>query len=154
MMTDLETQLQADLKDALRSGDKIRLSTIRQLRSQLQYAKLDAGDSWSEERALAVLAKAAKMRDEAIAQFAQGGRADLVAREREELHVLERYLPRPLTEQELDALIDAAIAETGAVGPRDMGKVMQAVMPKVKGSTDGKVVNARVRERLASLAGG
>jgi len=149
-MTSLESRLQADMTAALKSGDKVRLGTIRQLRSQFQYEKLSAGDAWSDEVAEAVLAKAAKMRRESIAQYERGNRPDLVEREQAELKIIEEYLPEQLSEAELDRIIDEAIAATGASGSKDMGRVMGIVMPKVKGRTDGAVVGKRVREKLGA----
>ena len=148
-MTTLETRLQDDLKAATKSRDKARLGTIRHLLSQLQYAKLQAGDTWSEEAALDVVAAAAKMRRESIEQFGKGNRPDLVAKEREELAVVESYLPRQLSETEIDTLVAEAIGSTGANSVKDLGKVMAVLMPKVRGRADGKLVNARVRARLA-----
>ena len=148
-MESLESRLASDLKDAMKAGEKVRVGTIRQLRSQIQYAKLDAGERWSDDDALGVLAKAAKMREESIAQFEKGNRPDLVEKERDELRIIEGYLPRQLTVEELDAIVVEVIAEAHATGPGDMGAVMKAVMPRVKGRADGKVVSDRVRQGLA-----
>lgn len=152
-MSSLETRLAEDLKDAMRAGEKARVGTIRQVRSQIQYAKLDAGERWADDDVVAVLAKAAKMREEAIAQFEKGNRPDLVEKEREELRIIEGYLPRPLAVEALDALVAEAVVEANASGPRDMGAVMKAVMAKVKGRADGKLVSDRVRRALAGAGG-
>lgn len=150
-MTLLESRLHADMTSAMKAGDKVRLGTIRQLRSQLQYEKLSAGDSWSDQAAEMVLVKAAKMRRESISMYERGNRADLVEREQAELKIIEEYLPEQLTEAELDRIIDEAISATGATGSNEMGRVMGVVMPKVKGRTDGAVVGARVRAKLGAL---
>jgi hypothetical protein len=150
-MTALENRLQEDMKEAMKAGDRTALATIRLLRSQIQYAKMQAGDAWSEEGANDTVNSAAKMRRESISQFVQGGRDDLVAKEQAELAVIERYLPAQLAEHELDAFVTAAIAEVGASGPKDIGKVMSAVMPKVRGRADGKAITSLVREKLATI---
>ena len=150
-MSAIETRLQDDLKVAMKAGDKIRVGTLRQIRSQLQYEKMDAGDSWSEQSAQAVLMKAAKMRAESIEQFEAGGRDDLVEKERAELEIIEEYLPDQMSDDELDALVAAAVEEIGATGPQDMGKVMGVVIPRTKGRADGGNVSARVKQKLAGL---
>ena len=96
------------------------------------------------------LAAAAKMRREAIEQYEKGNRADLVAKERAELAIIEEYLPQQLADEEIGAIIVEAIAATGATSLRDLGRVMGALMPKVKGRADGRLVNARVREKLGA----
>lgn len=149
-MTSVESRIESDMKSAMKAGERIRVSTLRQLRSQLQYARMEEGESWAEESALAVLTKAAKMRHESILQYEKGNRADLVAREREELKIIEEYLPERLSDAEIDSIIDRCIAETGASNPGDMGKVMGVVMPKLRGRADGQVVSARVRQKLSS----
>jgi uncharacterized protein len=148
-MTSVESRIECDVKSAMKAGERVRVSTLRQLRSQLQYARLEERESWTEESAFAVLTKAAKMRQESILQYEKGNRADLVAREREELQIIEEYLPERLSEAEIDSIIDQCIAETGASSPRDMGKVMGVVMPKLKGRADGQLVNSRVRQKLS-----
>ena len=147
-MIPIDSRLQDDVKVAMKAGDKIRVSTLRQLRSQIQYEKLEAADSWSEESAAAVLLKAAKMRRESIAQFEQGNRQDLADRELAELRIIEEYLPEQMSPEELDLMIDEAIAETGASGISDMGTVMGRIMSKVKGRVDGRIVNEHVRGKL------
>jgi len=148
-MTALETRLQEDQKKAMKTGDKSLLGLIRLLRSQLQYARMQAGEEWSEEKAQEVLAAAAKARRESISLFEKGGRMDLVEKEKAELALLERYLPAQLSDQELSTLIELCISETGARDLKDMGKVMAALMQRVRGRADGKVLNERVRARLS-----
>ncbi|HOT37008.1 MAG TPA: GatB/YqeY domain-containing protein, partial [Candidatus Latescibacteria bacterium] len=113
-MTALETRLQEDQKKAMKTGDKSLLGLIRLLRSQLQYARMQAGEEWSEEKAQEVLLAAAKARRESISLFEKGGRMDLVEKEKAELALLERYLPAQLSDQELSTLIELCISETGA----------------------------------------
>lgn len=149
-MVPLEARLQDDLKAAMKAGDKVRLGTIRLARSQLQYAKIEAGERWSDEAALETLAAAAKMRRDSIEQFEKGNRKDLADRERAELAIIEAYLPRQLTAEEMDALIDETLTATGATAPKDLGKVMSVLMPKMRGRIDGKLVNAHVREKLGA----
>ncbi len=149
-MTSVESRIESDVKSAMKAGERIRVSTLRQLRSQLQYARLEERESWAEESALAVLTKAAKMRQESILQYEKGNRSDLVAREREELKIIEEYLPERLSEAEIDSIIDQCIAETGASSPKDMGKVMGVAMPKLRGRADGQLVSTRVRQKLSS----
>ncbi|HOM57033.1 MAG TPA: GatB/YqeY domain-containing protein [Candidatus Latescibacteria bacterium] len=148
-MTALETRLQEDQKKAMKTGDKSLLGLIRLLRSQLQYARMQAGEEWSEEKAQEVLLAAAKARRESISLFEKGGRMDLVEKEKAELALLERYLPVQLSDQELSTLIELCISETGAQDLKDMGKVMAALMQRVRGRADGKVLNERVRARLS-----
>ena len=149
-MATLEARLQADMKDAMKAGQQVLLATIRHLRSQIQYAKMEAGDGWSDELALAVAGKAARMRQESIAQYEKGGRSDLAAKERQELEIIRGYLPEQLSEEDLSALVDEAIAQVGATTPKDMGKAMGAVMPKVQGRADGKTISSLVRRKLTS----
>ncbi|OQB40290.1 MAG: Yqey-like protein [Candidatus Latescibacteria bacterium ADurb.Bin168] len=148
-MTALEARLQEDQKEAMKTGDKMLLGLIRLLRSQLQYARMQAGEGWSEEKAQEVLSAAAKTRRESISLFEKGGRMDLVEKEKAELALLERYLPAQLSDQELATLIELCISEVGARDLKDIGKVMAALMQRVKGRADGKVLNERVRARLS-----
>ncbi len=148
-MTALETRLQEDQKEAMKTGDKSLLGLIRLLRSQLQYARMQAGEGWSEEKAQEVLSAAAKTRRESITLFEKGGRMDLVEKEKAELALLERYLPAQLSDQELATLIELCISEVGARDLKDTGKVMAALMQRVRGRADGKVLNERVRARLS-----
>ncbi|HPU85630.1 MAG TPA: GatB/YqeY domain-containing protein [Candidatus Latescibacteria bacterium] len=148
-MTALEARLQEDQKEAMKTGDKTLLGLIRLLRSQLQYARMQAGEGWSEEKAQEVLSAAAKTRRESISLFEKGGRMDLVEKEKAELALLERYLPAQLSDQELATLIELCISEVGARDLKDIGKVMAALMQRVKGRADGKALNERVRARLS-----
>jgi hypothetical protein len=146
-MTLLDT-LNSDLKDALQGGQRERADLIRNLKSDLKYREIEKRESLTEEEMIAVLASAAKKRREAIEQYQAAGRDDLVQREQGQLDLINHYLPQPLSENELLELIDAAIAESGASGAADMGKVMKLIMPKVKGRAEGNVVRQLVQSRL------
>lgn len=141
-------KLTDEMKSAMKSGDKIKLSTIRQLRAQMKDAQIAKGDELTEEEMMAVLNNAAKKRREAIKLYEQGGRDELAENEKAELAVIETYLPQQLSEAEVSDIIDKAIAETGAAGPSDLGKVMGKIMGQVRGRADGKLVQQLVRTKL------
>jgi uncharacterized protein len=137
-------QVRADMTTAMKSGEKVRVGALRLVLSELQKAAKDGG-----EDELAVLRRERKRRLEAASQFRDGGRPDLADGEESEAKLIEAYLPTELDDTELDVLVAAAIAETGASTPRDMGQVMKAVMAKSGGRADGKRASARVREALS-----
>lgn len=141
-------RIQTDQKTALKAGEKERLSTLRLLSSELKNRRIELGKDLSDDDAIEVLMKALKQRRESEEQFANGGRPELAAREAAEAEVIRVYLPAQLTGAELDAMVDAAIAETGATSRKDMGAVMGRLMPKLKGRAEGAAVSARVKERL------
>jgi uncharacterized protein len=138
-------QVRADITTAMKAGEKDRVGALRLVLSELQKAAKEGGDD-----ELAVLRRERKRRLEAASQFRDGGRADLAEHEESEAQLIEGYLPAELDDSELDALVAAAIAETGAATPRDMGQVMKAVMARADGRADGKRASARVREALQS----
>lgn len=142
-------QVDKDMIKALKGGDKERLTVLRGLKSDLKYKKIEVGAELTDEQALETLASAAKKRRESIEQFRAGGREDLVKSEEFELEVISSYLPKQLTEEELRQMAQAAIQEVGADSPKQMGLVMKALMPKVKGRADGKLVNKLISELLA-----
>lgn len=142
-------KLNADLKDAMKSGQRERADLIRNLKSDIKYREIDKRDALTEDDLLKVLAAAAKKRRDAIEQFEKGGREDLVAREQAQLEMIEGYLPKALSEDEIIELVDKAIGESGAAGPGDMGRVMKLVMPATAGRADGKLVSRLVQTRLA-----
>ena len=146
----LSQRIAKDLQTALRQSDKLTLSVLRMAKSALTNREKEEGEELSEDDAIAVLATLAKQRRESIDQFSQGGREDLAEKERQELDILLSYLPKQLNRQELDTLINEAIHETSAVGLKDLGKVMKILMPRIKGVADGKIVNQRVKDLLAS----
>jgi uncharacterized protein YqeY len=146
---DLLERLDGDMVKAAKARDSERLGVIRFVRSQAKNRQIELKRDLKDEDVLEVLARIAKQHREAIEQFDDGGRADLVERERRQLAVIEEYLPAQLGEAELAQLLEEVIQETGAAGPRDMGAVMKAIMPRVKGRADGKQVKALVTARLA-----
>lgn len=148
----LSEQLQADMKTAMRDGDAHRRDTLRMALAAVQNAAKDKRDELTDEEALAVLTKQVKSRRESIKAYEDAGRDDLAARERAEIDVLAPYLPEQLSEDELRALVEEAIASTGASSPKDMGRVMGALMPGTKGRADGKLVSSLVNQALAKAA--
>ena len=141
-------RIQADQKSALKAGEKERLSTLRLLSSELKNRRIELGKDLTDEDAIEVLMKALKQRRESEEQYARGGRPELAAREAAEAEVIREYLPAQLSGEELDAMVDDAIAESGATSLKDMGAVMGRLMPKLKGRAEGAAVSARVKERL------
>jgi uncharacterized protein len=136
-------QVHGDMTSAMKAGEKERVGALRLVLSELQKAQKDGS---SDE--LAVLRRERKRRLEAAEQFRDGGRPELASQEEAEARIIEGYLPSELDDAELDAIVQAAIADTGASGPKDMGQVMKAVMDKAGGRADGKRASARVREAL------
>ncbi|HNW58060.1 MAG TPA: GatB/YqeY domain-containing protein [bacterium] len=141
-------QLTEDMKTAMKSGEAVRLGTIRLLRGQIKDAAIDKRADLTEDEERSVLANAAKKRREAIQAYQDAGRLDLAAKEEAELAVIQGYLPAAMDAAEVEAIIDRAIAETGAQTIRDIGKVMPLVMSQTKGRADGKMVNEMVRRKL------
>ncbi|MGH2405718.1 MAG: GatB/YqeY domain-containing protein [bacterium] len=146
----LAQRLQEDLHRALRAGDALRVSTIRLVRAAAHNAEIERGRALRDEELEAVITHEAKRRREAIEAFAKGGRDDLVRKESSELAMLSEYLPAPMSEDEMSSVVAETAAGLGARGERDTGKVMAAVMPKVRGRADGAVVSRLVREWLAA----
>lgn len=146
----LRDDINKDMVAAMKSGDKERLSTLRMLLSAVKYKEVDAKHQLGDEEVISVLSTLIKQRQDSIDQFRKGGREDLAEKEAKEAEVLKGYLPPQLSEDEVREIIRKAAEETGAAGPRDMGKLMKAVMPLVKGKADGKLVNDIVKEVLGS----
>lgn len=147
----LEAKLLEDMKAAMKAGDKIRLETIRGLRAQIKNAQIEAGKELTDDEIIRVLQSAAKKRKESIELFRAGGREDQAEVEAQELKIIESYLPRQMSAEEIAQLVNEAIQEVQATSMKDLGKVMGAIMPKVKGKADGKLVQQIVREKLSSL---
>ena len=145
----LKQQLTDDMKTAMRGGDKHRLGVIRLVLAAIKQREVDERIELDDAQTLAVLEKMLKQRRDSVSQYAAAGREDLADVERAEMTVIEAYLPAQLDEAELDALIAAAIAATGASSPRDMGKVMAAVKEKAAGRADMAQVSARIKAKLA-----
>lgn len=148
-MVDLKTRLGEDFKQALRSGDKLRVSVIRLLTALIKNREVEKRGPLTDAEVLQAVVASCKQRQEAIEQYKQGGRQDLVDKESSELEILQSYLPKPLTSEELQAMVLEAIREVQATSLKEMGKVMGVLMPKVTGRADGKVVNSLVREALS-----
>ena len=144
----LKDQLTADMKAAMKGGDKERLHVIRLILADIKRVEVDSRQTLDDAALLSVLEKAIKQRRDSVEQFTKGGRDDLAAKERAEIDVLETYLPEQLSEAELDALIDRVIRDTGAESIRDMGKVMGAIKSEAAGRADMGSVGARVKARL------
>ncbi|MGH8293793.1 MAG: GatB/YqeY domain-containing protein [Gammaproteobacteria bacterium] len=144
----LKDRIIADMKDALRAGDKPRLGVIRLMLAAIKQREVDERIQLDDIQVLAVLDKMLKQRRESIAQFEKGQRADLVAQEQAEAAVIQSYLPAQLGEAELDKLIADAIQKSGAASMRDMGKVMGLVKPQVQGRADMGAVSTRIKAKL------
>ena len=147
---DLRDQLNNDLKDAMKSKDKLRTETLRGLKSAVRYAEIEAGTEFGDEEIAAVIAKQAKQRRDSITEFQKAQRTDLVDKETAELAILEQYLPDQLSESEIKDKARAIIAELGVTDIKGMGQVMKHLMADLQGQADGKVVNQVVRELLSS----
>jgi uncharacterized protein len=145
----LKTRLTEDMKAAMKAGDKDTLGVIRMANAAIKQREVDERIELDDAQVLAVLEKMVKQRKDSVSQYAAAGREDLAAIERAEIAVIEHYLPEKLGEAELDAAIDAAIAETGASSPADMGKLMGVLKPRLAGQADMGEVSRRVKQRLA-----
>lgn len=144
----VKADLDAALKEAMKAKDSVSLDAVRAIKSAVKLAEIEAGKEMSDEDIHGVIQKAVKQRRDSITQFTAGGRMDLVAVEEAQVAVLSKFLPAQLSEAEVSALVDEAVAATGAAGAKDMGKVMGALMPKVKGKADGGMVNRLVKAKL------
>jgi uncharacterized protein YqeY len=146
----LEQKITTDIAQAMKAREPIQLSTLRMLKAALMNKSVEKSRALEPAEELQVVTTLVKQRRDAIEQFSAGGRTDLAAREQAEISILEGYLPPAVTPEELDHAIGQAIAETGATGPKEMGKVMKALMVALAGKTfDGKAVSEAVRSRLA-----
>lgn len=146
----VQDRLTDDMKRAMKEKDKIRLSVIRMVRTALKNEEIERQRPLTEEETIQVLQRERKQRRESLQAAQQAGRTDLEAQAQQEIAILEEYLPTALSEEELRTLVEETIAEVGAKGKADLGRVMAALMPKVKGRADGKAVNALVQESLRS----
>lgn len=144
----LREKIDTDTKEALKSGAKDKLSTLRMLNAALKNKQIDKRRSLTEEEVFETVRSLIKQRKDSIEQFAKGGRQDLVDKEAAEVAVLEVYLPQQLSREELEVMVRDAIAQTGAQGARDMGKVMKALIPMMGGRADGKLVSELVKNAL------
>ncbi len=145
----LKERIQEDMKAAMRAGERERLGTVRLMLAAIKQREVDERISLDDAQVLTVLDKMVKQRRESIAQFQTGGRADLVAKEHAELAVIQGYLPAPLGESEVEALIGEAITQSGAKSVKDMGKVMAIVKTQAAGRADLGAIGARIKARLS-----
>jgi len=145
-----KTQLENALKDAMRAGDDVRKRTLRMALAAVRQAEIDRQTQLDEAAVLAIIQKEIKTRRESIEEARKAGREELAAESEAEIDVLQAFLPKAMSADELRALVAAAIAETGAAGPADMGKVMKVLMPRIQGRAPGDQVSQRVRELLAT----
>lgn len=144
----IKTQLNESMKDAMKSGDEIRKRTVRMVLAAVKQAEVDKRVELDDTAVMNLIQKEVKNRREAIEEAKKAERADLIEANEAEIKVLEVFLPKAMPAEELRALVQAAIAESGATGPGDMGKVMKAVMPKVAGRAPNDMVSAAVKEAL------
>ncbi len=147
----LKEKISEDIKTAMKSGDKVRLETLRTLRAVLMEKEIDlrgSGKAVTPDDEVATLLSAAKKRKESIEQFQAGGRMDLVAQETSELAIIQEYLPKQMGEEEIKQVIESVVKETGASAAADFGKVMPLVMKQLKGKADGKMIQELVKKRL------
>ena len=147
----LRDKVNADIAAAMKAKSAARLSALRMMKAAITNKGVEKGHDLDDAEVLQVLASLVKQRRDSIEQFSKAGRTDLVAKETAEIAVLEEYLPPAASPEEIDAAVAAAIAETGAASPKDMGKVMKAVMPKLAGkNADGRTINEAVRRKLGA----
>jgi hypothetical protein len=144
----LREKIDTDTKEALKSGAKDKLSTLRMLNAALKNKQIDKRRPLTEEEVFETVRSLIKQRKDSIEQFAKGGRQDLVDKETAEVAVLEVYLPQQLSRAELEVMVRDAVAQTSAQGARDMGKVMKALIPMVGGRADGKLISELVKNAL------
>jgi uncharacterized protein len=151
-MATLKERIDADLKDAMRAKDEIKVSTLRIMKSSIKYKEVEPGASLLDEaQILGVLTTLVKQRRESIEQFRAGKRDDLADKEEKEIAVLQLYMPQQLTPAELTAEVAAAIAEAKATSAKDMGAVMKVATPRLKGKAEGKMISDEVKAQLAKL---
>jgi hypothetical protein len=146
----LQTRVESGMRDAMRARDEVRTSTLRMAMAAAHNRQIELGRALTDEEMTDVLGKQLKQRRESIEQFRAGGREERAQAEEAEAAILAEFLPEQMSANELDAVVVAAIAETGASAPGDMGRVMGAVMPRVKGRADGKAVSEAVRRHLGA----
>ncbi|MFC5467101.1 GatB/YqeY domain-containing protein [Cohnella suwonensis] len=144
----LADRLNEDMKQAMRNGEKFRLQTIRMVRASIKNQEIELRRPLDENETLSVFSRELKQRRDSQADFERGGRDDLVATVKAEIEIISEYLPRQLTEEEIKAIVVQTMQETGVSSKAELGKLMGALMPKVKGIADGKLVNAIVQQSL------
>lgn len=145
----LLTTLNEDVKTAMKAKDKQTLAVLRMIKSSLQNEQIKKGSELNEEEELSVFSRELKQRKESLAEFEAAGRQDLAEPLKNEIAIVESYMPQQLSEEELQTIVQEVIASVNATSTKDFGKVMGAVMPKVKGKADGNAVNRIVKEQLS-----
>jgi uncharacterized protein YqeY len=150
----LRDRLDSELKAAIRSNDSMRKDALRMVLAAVQRVEKEGKHTLSDEEMIATMARELKVRRESVDAFRGGGREDLVAKEEAAIAVVTEFMPQPLTDAELRAMVEQAIAESGAASPRDMGKVMGLLSPRTRGRADGKVVSTMVTQALAAKSSG
>ncbi|TFV87290.1 GatB/YqeY domain-containing protein [Oxalobacteraceae bacterium OM1] len=145
----LKEQITEDMKAAMRAKDSFRLGTIRLLTAAMKQKEVDERIELTDQHVLGIIEKMIKQRKDSITQFEAGGRQDLADNEKAELQVLSAYMPAAMSDEEIQQEVDAAVAQTGAAGPADMGKVMGVLKPKLAGRADMTAVSAKVKAALA-----
>jgi hypothetical protein len=146
---DINVKINTEMVTAAKAKDKIRLSAIRMLKTALHNKEIDLMRPLNEVETLQVLSAIVKQRKDSIEQFAKGGRIDLVEKESAELKVIQEFMPVPMSDEEVEAIIKKAITEINAVSVKDMGKVMKLLMPQLTGKADGKMVGEKVKSLLS-----
>lgn len=144
----IKDQLTEDMKQAMKAHNKVALETIRMARANIKNVEINDKKELTEDEVIAVLMKEVKMRQDSLAEFEKANRTDLIEQAKAEIEVLQKYLPAAMEDDELEALVKAEIAETGAASMKDMGKVMPKVIAKAGGRADGKRINAMVKQLL------
>ncbi|MEA3638398.1 MAG: GatB/YqeY domain-containing protein [Lamprobacter sp.] len=145
----LKERLQADMKAAMKAGNKPRLGVIRLINAAIKQREVDERIALDDTQVLAVLDKMLKQRRDSVSQYAEAGREDLAEQERFEIRICQEYMPAALSEAEIDALIATAITNTGAVSIKDMGKVMGVLKPQIQGRADMAAISATIKAKLA-----
>ncbi|BBB33319.1 conserved hypothetical protein [Thermotomaculum hydrothermale] len=138
-----------DMKEAMKAKDKERLSTVRMLVSEIKKRQIDSGKEFTDDEILGVIKSMVKSREDSVKAYKDGGREDLAEKEQREIEVLKGYLPKQLSEEEIEKIVEEAIKESGAESVRDMGKVMKIVMGKYGSQVDGKIVNKITKDKLS-----
>jgi uncharacterized protein YqeY len=149
-MGDLSDRIERDYIEAYKAKNDEKVAVLRMLKAALKNKQVELGREPDDQETLRIISSQVKQRNDSVQQFSAAGREDLSKKEAREIEILNEYLPPPLSEEELGRMVDEAVSETGAEGMKDMGRVMQAVMPKVQGRVDGKKVSDMVRSRLST----
>ena len=147
----MKEQLLQDLKEAMKEKDILKKDTITMLRAAILQVEKDSQKVLNDDDICGIVAKEVKKRKESVSEYENAGRQDIADNLQREIEILSKYLPEQLTEEEIAKMVEEAIAESGATGPRDMGKVMGILRPKTQGKADGKVVSDIVKEKLANM---